>query len=721
LKRPAIALMMVLALAASCSRRDVVAEAASGNIIRNASFEEGSAPIPEGWQFENKANGKGSVSYASDRKHTGTKSLKLSPNGKNKGSGIAANPLGVGQGFPGSGFAGKSLHVSGWLAGEGGATAVLGVYALKRNGSVEMLELTSTSGDMGYQHDVLSISNDKGILFLIVNCHARGESGNAYFDDIYVGFEPPMEETAGGSSALGGGQPAGPLTATVTVSGGRDVRPVPKGLYGTNIEWIWDGNSMLDASGQLDPELMALVREMGITEIRFPGGIMADFYHWKDGIGPRGSRKTTESMPGGTKSVHNFGTDEALELSKQLNAPLTITANIITGSPGEAVEWLRYIRERTGPGKAPPVTYWELGNEQYVRDGSPHAKVGGLTPKAYSERIRPFVQALRAADSSVKVGAIADENFSSIVQKSYGTWTDEVLQAVGREVDFLAVHNAYAPAVINPAGRSVRDIYRAMFAAPVLIEKQLAKTSEKVAAVNDRMKIAVTEWGPFFHLAPDSPYLDHPKTLGSAIFVASTMKAFMESPRVDRAHFFKLSDQLFMGWIGKRDGHWAAKSPYFAFQMFSRYFGDVLLDSKTVSPTFASRSAGWVQSVPEAPFVEAIASRSQDGKKLYVIAINKSFDSDVAATFDLQGVKPRGGATVRTLSGDSVDANTGTKLFEAPGVKWAKAAEDEKNPRMQRGGADQVRIASNQMRGVGSKVTYTLPKLSVTSLEIELR
>ena len=43
--------------------------------------------------------------------------------------------------------------------------------------------------------------------------------------------------------------------------------------------------------------------------------------------------------------------------------------------------------------------------------------------------------------------------------------------------------------------------------------------------------LAVTEWGPWFQVDPQGRYTDHVKTLGSALYVASTLKVFVEELR----------------------------------------------------------------------------------------------------------------------------------------------------------------------------------------------
>ena len=70
-----------------------------------------------------------------------------------------------------------------------------------------------------------------------------------------------------------------------------------------------------------------------------------------------------------------------------------------------------------------------------------------------------------------------------------------------------------------------------MLAAPLLIAGNLKDIAEQIKiAVPERadaIGIAVTEWGPLFHALPTSEWVDHPKTLGSALYVPDQLRVFM--------------------------------------------------------------------------------------------------------------------------------------------------------------------------------------------------
>jgi alpha-N-arabinofuranosidase len=419
-------------------------------------------------------------------------------------------------------------------------------------------------------------------------------------------------------------------------------------------------------------------------------------------------------------SSNEFGTNEALSFARKVGGELMISVDIVTGTPQEAAEWVRYVN---GGGKH-RVTYWEIGNEQYVPGGSPRAEAASMSSDEYAQTFLRYAGAMREADPTIRLGAISDINYGLAAPENQ-EWTERVLSTAGSQVDFLSVHNAYAPMLVEYHGQSVREVYAAMLAAPILVDRSLDEVVSTVRRVlPDRaadLEIAVTEWGPFFQIEADGVFVDHGKTLGSALYVADVLRVFVESPEVEMANYFTFAGFLYMGWISPRSGEYAYKPSSLAFQLYTQHFGDRVVESVTEAPTYASRSIGWVSAVPEVPYLEVVASRGADGQALYLMAINKHFDRGIRATVAISGFIPNGTGTSWTLNGTGIDANTGTELFQAPGVRWAKQAGDEPNPRIDRGGPDEVTVTSAPLSGLRSTFEYTFPPHSVTALELHGR
>jgi alpha-N-arabinofuranosidase len=716
MRRLAVALIALAACAGSCSAmvNDTQAQvAADANLVTNAGFEENDRDAPRGWTFEARAKNKGKVELSGSHVHAGQFSLALQPNERNKPWDIANHPLSMGQAVPAGPFRGKTLHLSGWLAAEGPAVAVVGLYALRSDGGVAVARIEQDSATLGpvYHEDTLLVPDDSKVQYIVVNCAVEGTQGAAFIDDVTVSLSAPSKPQARVTT------PSGSLSGEITIDAGHEIRAIPRTLYGTNIEWIWNGDGLWNADTKtLDADLVRLSQEVGLSLLRFPGGVFSDFYHWRDGVGPQQSRRTTEHTPGSPKSAHVFGTDEALAFAQATGSELLITVNAGTGTAQEAADWVRYVNSRGG--NAPRVNYWEIGNELYIKD----PKFTSMEPAEYLRRVHEFVRAMRGADPTIKIAAISDENYPRSVTPAYPQWTDQLLRDASGEIDFVAVHNAYAPMLVADKGFDVRTVYAAMLAAPISIKKNLDGVTAKLDALGrdaaHRPKIAVTEWGPFFHFDPQSRFVDHVKTLGSALFVASTLKVFIESPAVQIANAFKLVDPLFMGWIGSNNGRHVPTAPYLALQLYTRHFGERLVAATTHSPVYDSAAVGWVDRVANVPYLDVVASLSGDGKTLYVIAVNKHFDDAIVGRISIRGFQPVGPAVAWVLNGTGIDANTGTRPPQAPGVRWMPQASAEPTGRFDHGGPGEVTLTSTTIARVSNSFEYSFPAHSVTALEL---
>lgn len=694
--------------------------ARNGEIVLNGGFEEGTgsrSSLPTGWvQNVRKTGGKGKIALDLRKAHTGSASLKLVPNSRND----KKFPLAVAQEIPAASLRGKQIEFSGEMAAEGGARALIGLLSVidGKQGDFAMLFQPSNKGGWVRHSKTYNVPDDPDVK-LYLSVWVAGQSGSAWFDDVAISLagvdalETPRRPVAQDK-----------LEAEVIVNAGDEIRRIPRTLFGANIEWRWNATNFWQEDRQrIDPKGLQLTKEMGLSLIRYPGGIYSDFYHWRDGIGPYEKRPIVKHEAGKEdRSRANFGTDEALAFARDVGAELLITVNAGSGTAQEAADWVRYVNA-----DELRVRYWEIGNELYINSGSPVSKAVTVGPKTYAKRVREFAKAMKEADPRIKIGVIGGLNQGSYHQMDYKNWNTIVFERAGEYVDFLAVHNAYAPILTgDEKNKNPRAVYRAMLARPIHIAENLRRTADQLERFYPdpakRPFIAVTEWGPIFQFFHAGQYVDHPKTLGSALFSASTLKAFIESPETDIANFWMLNDFSVLGWISSANDEfppnpdWIPTARYFAFQIFSRHFGERLVKTIASGPGFDTGKVGWSDAAKNVPYLDVVSSLSDDGSKLYIIAINKHFDKEIEATIELKDFVPKGSATRWLLSGSGVDANTGSKVIKVPNLKWGKQVSDRKHRRFTQGGPKEVQLTSDRVNGLSARFTHSFPKHSVTSL-----
>lgn len=210
----------------------------------------------------------------------------------------------------------------------------------------------------------------------------------------------------------GASQGATPVQANVDYDA--IIRTLDATMFGVNTA-IWDGT--LDTAGSI-----ALLREAGPTALRFPGGSIADQYHWASDSGaPKPAHWVT--------SFQNF-----MHVARQTGAQAVITVNYGSGTPEEAAAWVSCANVTNHC----HFQYWEIGNENYgawERDDNMPAH----DPVEYARRARDYSTQMRAADPTIKIGVPVAERIWRMPDR----WTPPLLSALAEEgvrPDFLVYH-----------------------------------------------------------------------------------------------------------------------------------------------------------------------------------------------------------------------------------------------------------------------------------------
>jgi alpha-N-arabinofuranosidase len=685
-------------------------DAEAQGISVNGDFTRGGNP-PAGWYLDKEAAEKGTIRLSAAPAGISGQVLELAPDARNTPS---EKPLALGQMLPAELIRGHNLEISAALAESDGAHAVLIAAIVRSAGVAKVLQLRASDNALTVQKDRVSVPDDPAVQGLILVLSAEGTAGTARFAAVTV--KPAAPGVASAQTVAPA--PASDIPAQVQIDIAHPLRTIPRELFGTNIEVIRDSNGLWDGRNErLDPQLLSLAHDLGPSLIRFPGGGWSDAYDWRNGIGPLAKRIAAPTSPGSTEiNRNNFGTDEALGFAAAIGGHLLITVNVASGTAELAAEWVRYVNGESGHApRAGRVTYWEIGNEPYMKGDFMGAH---MPPDRYADRVIAFATAMRAVDPGIKIAAVGLRNFGRYRLNSHDDWNEVVLRRAGAAIDLLTVHDGYAPIVGSGRGLDPTDVYTAMWAAPKLIEQNLKDTWRDVERFAPdqahRIGLGVTEWGPSFAVDPSSPWIDHTKTLGSAVFVASMLKVFAEDPHLLLANFFKLNEGAHMGWIGRRGGAWVPTALYDAFRMVSREMGSQLLASTVDVAHYDSPQAGAVGRVADVPYLDVLATAADSGNSISALLINKHMTAAVSARVVLAGSTGAGTLRTETLTGDAADANTGTELPQLPGLKWAVQQRLGPQGRFDRGGEGEIRLDRGQVADPGPEVTVRVPPHSVT-------
>ncbi|HYV84268.1 MAG TPA: alpha-L-arabinofuranosidase C-terminal domain-containing protein [Pyrinomonadaceae bacterium] len=370
--------------------------------------------------------------------------------------------------------------------------------------------------------------------------------------------------------------------------------------------------------------------------IRWPGGNVAQDYHWLWGIGPRDERVTWTNLSWKNEpEPSDFGTDEFVMFARAVGAEPSITVNVEGrgATAAEAAAWVEYCNGpatskygamRAANGHAAPfgVKFWEVGNEiwgNWVR--------GHSDAETYARNYNRYAQAMRAVDPSIKLIAVGDNDMS---------WNRTVLREAGRNIDYLAIHHYYGR-------RELRGDPSNLMARPLFFERFYTQVQQLLGELGfaGRIKLAINEWG--LDLPSERQYSMEP-----ALYAARLMNVFERSGEI--VEMSAVSD-LVNGWPGgiiQAGRQSVFVSPVFLVnQLYAQHRGDQRLASSVNSPTFNTSHEG-----TNVPYLDATVSRTAD--TIFIKAVNTNQTSALLTTINIQGVTPARQAELKTITAPSL-------------------------------------------------------------------
>jgi alpha-L-arabinofuranosidase len=217
----------------------------------------------------------------------------------------------------------------------------------------------------------------------------------------------------------------------------------PLGATDGSVEAAWD-----HGRDQWREDVVDVTRELAPPMMRW-GGIFADFYRWREGVGPRDTRPSMLNLLWGGIESNQVGTGEFVELCRLVGAEPLICVNfesdgrkqymkvkdsVRTADAREAAEWVAYCNDpenhyRKAHGHPAPwnVRHWQIGNEtSYDRNG--------FNIETAARKTVEFARAMRAADPAIQLIAWGDSG-----------WAARMAEMAGEHVQYLAFHHMFDP------------------------------------------------------------------------------------------------------------------------------------------------------------------------------------------------------------------------------------------------------------------------------------
>ena len=440
-----------------------------------------------------------------------------------------------------------------------------------------------------------------------------------------------------------------------------------QGIY----EGIWVGpDSSIPNTRGIRNDVVTALKAIKVPNVRYPGGCFADEYHWRKGIG-RERAVTLNPNWGGVTEPNTFGTHEYLDFLDQIGSEAYLSANVGSGTPQEAADWLEYLttaqpttlaKERVANGHPNPykIAYLGIGNESWDCGGnmSPDYYLSQL--KIHSRFVRNYNPAQQNDQKMLKIAVGpggSEQRFTDYTETIMKAWQNH---SWSWDMDGLSLHNY---TVVNwdkkysSFGFGEAE-YGQVLKNTLAMEDLINKNSAIMDKYDPQKKIAlvVDEWGAWYAPLPGSNpgFLSQQNSQRDAILAALNLNIFARhADRVRMANIAQMINVL-QAMILTDKEKMVLTPTYYVFKMYVPF-----QDATFIPVNF---DAGvYTNGDIKLPRIDAVAAKDKNGK-LWLEMTNVDPNQPAEIELNLTGITAKSAAG-ETLTAPKVDS---INKFDAP-------------------------------------------------------
>lgn len=398
-------------------------------------------------------------------------------------------------------------------------------------------------------------------------------------------------------------------------------------------------------------DVLALVKELGTTIIRYPGGNFVSGYNWEDGVGPMESRPARLDLAWFSTEPNSFGTNEFMDWCKAAAVEPMMAVNLGTRGGDAARNLVEYcnhpggtawsdLRRRHGRDKPHGIKLWCLGNEM---DGP--WQMEHKSAAAYGAVAREAAKMMRWVDPTIKLAVCGSSGRN---MPSFGQWEDTVLEDTFDHVDYISLHT-----YLN----NYRQDTASFLASPDLMDRfieEVVSLADAVAAKrrsNKRVMLSFDEWNIWYRtrrtrtdrvregwpVAP--PILEEIYTMEDALaFGGACISLLNHADRVRVACLAQLVNVIAPIMTETGGGAWR-QTVFFPFAHMSRFGRGTVLRTLVESDTYDSSyyDPRDVQEltfpVPDVPYLK-VAAVAGEGGSLSLFLLNRDLKQEIEVSVE---------------------------------------------------------------------------------------
>jgi alpha-N-arabinofuranosidase len=501
------------------------------------------------------------------------------------------------------------------------------------------------------------------------------------------------------------------MNAKLTLHRDFSIGETDRRLFGSFIEHLGravysgiyePGHPMADSEGFRN-DVAALIRELNVSVIRYPGGNFVSGYNWEDGVGPRETRPERLDLAWASKESNRFGTNEFAAWARKVNAEAMMAVNLGTRGADAARNLVEYcnfpggtylsdLRRSHGFSGAHGIKLWCLGNEM---DGP--WQICGRTAEEYGRAAAETAKVMKWTDPSIELVACGS---SYGRMPGFGDWETTVLNHVYDHADYISLHTYFTNHendVPNFLGRSLEMDSFIKTVAGICDLAKVKRNSKKT------VNLSFDEWNVWYHSneadkktekwreAP--PLLEDIYNMADALAVGCMLITLIKNAdRVKIACLAQLVNVIAPIMTEKGGGAWR-QTIFYPFMDASRYGRGTVLHCPVGVDKYDSLEYCGV------PYLEAVGVHNHEKNEISIFSVNRNLESAINLEAEIAGFGDLKLAEHRVLcNADLFACNS--------------ASEEKVKPSLQTGG--RLEGKPGKMR-----LEVTLPKASWNVIRLE--
>jgi alpha-N-arabinofuranosidase len=391
----------------------------------------------------------------------------------------------------------------------------------------------------------------------------------------------------------------------------------------------------------LRTDVLELVRELGVTAVRYPGGNFVSGYRWEDGIGPVADRPRRLDLAWRSLETNQFGLAEFMRFAHKAGVEPMMAVNLGTRGLQEACDLLEYcnhpggttlsdLRAANGSPEPFAVPIWCLGNEM---DGS--WQTGHKTATEYGRLANETAQAMRCIDPKIQLVACGSSNSA---MATFGAWEATVLEATYDMVDHVSLHAYY-----QDEDGDVDSFLASAVDMEYFIESVVATCDHVGAKLRNRKRIQLSfdEWNVWYWSSTDRHHdplwtdvrrlAEDTYTVTDAVALGSLLIALLRHcDRVTAACLAQLVNVIAPITTEPGGPAWR-QSTFYPFADTSRFGRGRVLRVEPTSPSHETAKHG------DVALLHATAVQAEDGTTT-IFAVNRDTADPLHLDVDLRAL-----------------------------------------------------------------------------------